>query len=102
MTIRVELNPDTEARDYEKSRCKCCCIRRSDVKKFSGLIAGVADHEGTALYAVVNGEGSQLTGTLLAIFLRGVKPVLQNGERLGFDFEEGETAAKIGLHVDDF
>src|ERR1700737_4491926 len=43
-----------------------------------------------------------LAGALLAVFLRLVEPALQDGKRLGIDFEENHASAKIGLHVNDF
>jgi len=52
------------------------------------------------VFVLLNGRLC-LTGTLLTILLSGVEPMLQNVERLGFNFEERETGAEIGLHVDD-
>lgn len=43
-----------------------------------------------------------LAGTLVAVFFEGVKPTLENGEGLGFDFEEGDAAAQVRLDVNDF
>ena len=44
----------------------------------------------------------ELTGTLMAIFLRKCKPTPDDRERLGFDFEEGHAAAEVGLDINDF
>jgi hypothetical protein len=46
--------------------------------------------------------GTELAGTLLAIFLGVIKPTSENRERLRFDFLEGQAAAEIGLDVNDF
>ena len=54
-----------------------------------------------AVFAVLM-EKTLLTGALLAVFFCAVKPVTQNGERLGFDLEESNARAEIGLHIDDF
>ena len=43
-----------------------------------------------------------LAGTLVAVFFEGVKPTLENGEGVGFDFEEGDAAAQVRLDVNDF
>ena len=45
--------------------------------------------------------GTGLAGALLAISLGGREPTSQDRERLGFDFQKGNAAAKIGLDVDD-
>jgi hypothetical protein len=73
-----------------------------NIKKFSIPWRELPTMRVVAVFAVRNGEGLRLTGTLLAIFLRRVKPVAQHGERLRMDFSERETAAEIGLHIDDF
>ena len=43
----------------------------------------------------------RLAGTLLAVFLGGIEPTPEDGEGLGFDFDEGEAGAEIRLDVDD-
>src|SRR5260370_42709617 len=45
---------------------------------------------------------SSLAGTFLAVVFGGVEPTPEDGEGLGFDFEERETAAEVGLDVNDF
>jgi len=45
---------------------------------------------------------ASLAGTLLAVVFGGFEPAPEDGEGLGFDFEEGETAAEVRLDVDDF
>ena len=54
-----------------------------------------------AAFAVLM-ETTLLTRALLAVFFCAVKPMTQNGERLGFDLEESNARAEIGLHIDDF
>jgi hypothetical protein len=64
---------------------------------------GVVDYAGDCRVCGIEPAWSVgLTGTLLTVFLSGVKPVTQNGERLGLDLEERKAAPEIGLHVNNF
>ena len=48
-----------------------------------------------------SGTRATLAGTLLAVVFGGFEPAPEDGEGLGFDFLEGETAAEVRLGVND-
>ena len=90
--------------------CKLRLHSRFNIKKFLsvGCEQGCATRGVIAVLVVLGARArvvkrrASLAGTLLTILLGGVEPAPEDGEGLGFDFEEGETAAEVRLDVNDF